>query len=161
MFSNVKVESTADVLKNWDEIKKLEKKEKAISTTALDIPLGLPALQRAHKIGEKTKKYKFDWQKTSEVLAQLKSEIIELEEAIKEKNESFIEHEMGDVLFSAAQLARHLELEPETTLRKTNKRFSDRFDKMLVLADGLENFIKAPSEQKENYWQLVKKTEIK
>jgi tetrapyrrole methylase family protein / MazG family protein len=163
VFSDTKVSGTADVLKNWDEIKKQEKKNSVqTAKKTIDVPVGMPALQRAFKIGEKTKKLQFDWTYTSEVLNQLKSEIAELEEAMQESvsPESFanMQHEMGDILFSAAQLSRHLEIEPESCLREANRRFLNRFETMLSIKPlSTAEFVALTREQKEDLWKQVKK----
>jgi tetrapyrrole methylase family protein/MazG family protein len=159
VFSDTKVANSEDVIKNWDEIKKLEKKNKKAPSALFDIPKTIPALQKSHKIGEKTEKYKFDWSEPKQVLAQLKAEIAELEEAIEEKDIAHIQHEIGDVLFSAAQLARHLKSEPEADLREANRRFISRFEKMVSHANSIEEFTKLTSEEKEKLWSRVK-TEI-
>jgi tetrapyrrole methylase family protein/MazG family protein len=157
VFSDTKVNGAEDVLKNWEEIKRLEKKDKPQKVPVFNIPRELPSLQKAHKIGEKTKKYKFDWSEANQVLAQLKSEITELEEAMKSSSaQREIEHELGDVLFSAAQLGRHLGIEPESSLRKANSRFEGRFEKMLELCGGLDAFIGLTSSEKEDLWRRVK-----
>jgi len=159
VFSDTKVTNSAEVLKNWEEIKRQEKKGKPQKPKTFSVPAELPALQTAGKIGEKTKKYKFDWSEASQVLAQLKSEIAELEEAMQDRTpdrEAKLKHEMGDVLFSAAQVARHLEVEPETSLRAANTRFTGRFEKMLELCGGLEKFISLDSSEKELLWRKVK-----
>lgn len=160
VFSDTKVSGPAEVIQNWDEIKKQEKANKINLKPKLtiDVPVGMPALQRANKIGEKTKKLRFDWQEASQVLDQLKEEIVELEEAIQKKKMAYIEHEIGDVLFSAAQLARHLDVEPETALRNTNRRFLRRFEKMLEI--GLLNsdqFTQLSSSKKQELWSKAKK----
>lgn len=161
VFSDVKVSGTDDVLKNWDEIKKQEKaNNKNKPQYLIDVPAGMPALQRAHKIGEKTKKFRFDWHETSQVVSQLKAEIQELEEVLQQKQKAIdkIEHEVGDVLFSAAQLARHLDVEPETALRNTNRRFLKRFEKMLEIGTLTpQQFTELPSEKKEELWSQAKK----
>lgn len=160
VFSDVKVTGAAQVIENWDEIKK---KEKALNKSnkpkyAIDVPAGMPSLQRAHKIGEKTKKLGFDWDKASEVLNQLKAEIAELEEVLHSNAPEKIEHEMGDVLFSAAQLARHLDVEPESALRNTNRRFLGRFEKMLEIGQvSPQQFEALTSDKKEALWALAKK----
>lgn len=156
VFAQTKVSGSDDVLANWEEIKRLEKKDKPAKNGVFDVPPGLPALQRAHKIGEKTAKMNFDWPDAAPVLAQLKAEIAELEAAIAEKNPEHIQHELGDVLFSAAQLARHLDCEPESALRETNRRFSGRFEKMVSYAGSLEMFIKLPAVEKEILWSRAK-----
>lgn len=160
VFTDMKVSGSAEVIENWDQIKK---KEKALNKSnkpqyAIDVPAGMPALQRAYKIGEKTKKLGFDWEKASQVLAQLKAEIVELEEVLDQQVSEQVEHELGDVLFSAAQLARHLDIEPESALRKTNRRFLGRFEKMLELGKvSTQKFQELPSEKKEELWELAKK----
>ncbi|MCC2678003.1 MAG: tetrapyrrole methylase family protein/MazG family protein [Pseudobdellovibrio sp.] len=159
VFSDTKVGSSEEVLRNWEEIKRQEKKGKPQKPKTFSVPVELPALQSAGKIGEKTKKYKFDWNEASQVLAQLKSEIAELEEAMQDRSperEAKLKHEMGDVLFSAAQVARHLEVEPETSLRAANTRFTQRFESMLELCGGLEKFISLDSSEKELLWKKVK-----
>ena len=161
VFSDKKVSSSEEVLKNWDEIKKKEKVGKPQKKSTFDVPISLPALQRAHKIGEKTKKIQFDWAQVSDVVEQVKKEIVELEEVLIEKNTSDSQlkkqHEVGDILFSAAQLARHLEIEPESALREANRRFTNRFEKMLELGKvDITEFQKLSSEQKEKLWSLAK-----
>lgn len=156
VYSDTKVADSAEVIKNWQEIKKLEKKNKPVKTGSFDVPPTLPALQRASKIGEITKKYNFDWSEPTQVLAQLKSEIAELEEALLENNPQHIKHELGDVLFSTAQLARHLDTDPESDLREANRRFIRRFEKMISYLSSLDEFISLPSEEKEKLWNRAK-----
>lgn len=156
VFSDVKVTGSAEVIKNWEEIKALEKRNKLAKNELFDVPQSMPSLQRAHKIGEKTENYKFDWSDASQVLAQLKSEVLELEHAISEKNLNHIKHEIGDVLFSTAQLARHLNTEPESDLREANRRFIKRFEKMISYTKSLAEFIALTSSEKEKLWALAK-----
>ncbi len=158
VFSDTKVESSEEIIKNWDEIKKQEKKNKISKNKLFDVPPGLPALQRSSKIGEKTEKYKFDWSESAQVLTQLKSEIAELEQAMQQKDQASIKHEIGDVLFSAAQLARHLNSDPESDLREANRRFIGRFEKMVAIAGSLEDFVNLSSTEKEKLWVRVKQS---
>lgn len=162
VFSHLKVTSKEEILTNWDEIKKLEKADRPKKMKPIEVPESLPALQRAFKIGEKTKTYRFDWASVSEVLQQLKAEIIELEEALAEpasgEQMRHLEHEMGDVLFSAAQLARHIQIEPESSLRAANRRFLNRFEKMLELKNlSIAAFTRLSSAEKETLWSDAKK----
>ena len=157
VFADTKVKNTEEVIKNWDEIKKQEKKNKPDKNELFDIPTGLPSLQGAQKIGEKTKKYNFDWSDANQVLQHLKSEIIELEQAINERNSFHIKHEIGDVLFTTAQLARHLDTEPESDLREANRRFIKRFNKMILTKNSLNEFIDLSPSEKESLWTQVKK----
>lgn len=162
VFSDLKVSGTDEILKNWEEIKDLEKKQSGKKVKVIDVPEGLPALQRAHKIGEKTGKLNFDWLEISDVLWQLKAEITELEEAMaepkSEEKQKHLEHEIGDVLFSAAQLSRHLNLDPESSLREANRRFLKRFETMLILGKiNSDEFKKLLPEEKEKLWIDAKK----
>lgn len=180
VFADLKISSEDDILTNWDRIKTEEKKKKKQNsqkniTEVLQLPDSLPSLQKAFKIGEKTEKLQFDWTTTQDVLTHLKSEIQELEEAIaQQKNPTDlkpIEHELGDVLFTAAQLARHLQTEPESCLRQANRRFTERFHGMLnLLKDELsqkkkdfqiESFSNLSASEKEQLWKKIKTLESK
>lgn len=154
VFGNVKVADAAEVVKNWDEIKKKEVGSKP--EYALKVP-PLPALQRAYKIGKRTEKYKFDWENVEGVMLKVEEEFDELREALDNDVDSEIEHELGDVLFSLAQLGRHLGMEPEQVLRKGNARFEERFNKMVEFAsaDG-KDWGALNAEEKEQFWLKAK-----
>ncbi len=159
VFSDTQVTGTEDIMKNWELIKAQEKKLKNKKTSLFNVPRGLPALQTAEKIGDKTNQYKFDWTEVRDVIRQMKSEIIELEDVISADptNKEELFHEMGDVLFSAAQVARHLEIEPESALRAANQRFSQRFLAMLAdCDDDLKKFISLSDADKQALWAAVK-----
>lgn len=156
VFGDVKVADTAEVIKNYDVIKKAEKALEAKSPYSLDVP-PLPALQRAYKIGKRTDKLQFDWDDAEGVMVKVEEEFEELREALEEGGEAEIEHELGDVLFSLAQLGRHLEMEPEQVLRKANTRFETRFAKMIELATlDKKDWSHLTLEEKENFWQQAK-----
>jgi tetrapyrrole methylase family protein/MazG family protein len=158
VFGDVKVEDSLEVVRNWEQIKKEEAaKKESTSPFALNVP-PLPALQRAYKIGKRTEKLQFDWDDAEGVMLKVDEEFAELREALDEGSDTEIHHELGDVLFSLAQLGRHLDMEPEQVLRKANLRFENRFNKMIefVSADG-KNFDKLALPDKEAYWQKAKK----
>lgn len=156
VFGDVKVTGSGEVLKNWTEIKAIEKGgspavEKPLS---FDIPMGLPALLRAQKIGEKTAKVDFDWKNADQCWEKVEEETRELREArTREEKES----ELGDLLFSIAQWARHEGLDSEQAARKCNQRFEARFRRMqeAVAADG-KKWKGLPAEEKEKYWKAAK-----
>lgn len=164
VFSDTQVSGTEDVWKNWEKIKKAEKK----NTKPIDIPEVLPALQRAYKIGVKTQKMGFDWSKVSEVLDKVKEELQEFEEAFAQqghnKSQSVgssvpgaVEEELGDLLFSVAQLVRHCGFEPEQALRAANRKFINRFTKMHELcAQRGVSFETLNLDEKEKLWTEVK-----
>ncbi|MEQ1878560.1 MAG: MazG family protein, partial [Bdellovibrionia bacterium] len=161
VFGDVKVSGASEVVDNWEEIKKGEK-EKRVRTDRMDVPLGLPALQRAQKIGDKTKKEKFDWDSAAGVMKKLEEEIAELKSELAAKNKSTdkVRMETGDILFTAAQLARHLKLDAEQTLREANQKFERRYMRMreLVSKDGAD-WTKLSDPEKEAYWSKIKMAE--
>lgn len=118
----------------WDRIKAQEKGDEASTGSLLDeVPTALPALTRAIKLQNKAAKVGFDWPSLSPVLAKLKEELAELEDAIaksaagSETSTRAIDEEFGDLLFVVANLARHLKLDPEASLRAANQKFVRRF----------------------------------
>lgn len=173
VFSDTQVANSEHVLQNWAEIKALEKNLKSAKpkTASFEIPSHLPSLMRAQKIGVKTKAHHFDWRLASEVVSKVEEELAELKEAIEahEKNSDpaaknqfqlATEHELGDLLFSTAQLARHLKLDAEQALRVANQRFEDRFFKMLELARTAHGSEHKPTQQQlEALWDQVKQLE--
>jgi MazG family protein len=157
VFGDVKVADSLEVVRNWEQIKKYEAAKKdSASPYTLNVP-PLPALQRAYKIGKRTEKLQFDWDNVEGVMLKVEEEFEELREALDEGSDTEIHHELGDVLFSLAQLGRHLEMDPEQVLRKANTRFETRFDKMIEFV-GLDkkDFAKLTLEEKEQFWQKAK-----
>ena len=150
VFSDTKAETSDEVLKNWEAIKALEKPK-----DVFDIPTTFPALLRAHKIGKRTKRLDFDWDNPQQVIEKVKEELQELEEAIKKQDSSNIEEEMGDLLFTTAQLSRHLKLDSEKTLRLSNEKFVKRF-KAMIKEDP--NFEQLNRSEKEQLWNKIKST---
>ena len=123
-------ETANEVLQNWDELKKAEreitkKDEKARESILDDVPLAFPALIEANKLTKKAAKVKFDWENVEQIFDKLTEETGELKAAIAEN--SNIEEELGDLLFVVVNLARKLDVEPETALKKTNRKFRQRF----------------------------------
>lgn len=158
VFGDVKVENSMEVISNWETIKKQEKsqEEQNSSKYALNVP-PLPALQRAYKIGKRTEKFNFDWADAEGAMLKVDEEFEELREAIESDSDEEIDHELGDVLFSLAQLSRHLNMEPEQVLRNANQRFEGRFDKMVELANqDHTDWGTLSLEEKEAYWQKAK-----
>lgn len=121
----------------WEEQKALERNEKAAKKGKApsildDVPAALPALLRASKLQKRAAKVGFDWPETSQVVDKLNEELGELGEAIAQKKDQagqdHIEEELGDMLFVCANLARHLDINPEEALRKANQKFIRRFN---------------------------------
>ncbi len=160
VFGDVTAKTSQEVLQSWAEIKAEEKGTHKNQPLSFDIPVDLPALLRAQKIGERTKKVAFDWDNADQCWNKVKEELEELEQELKTSpiESARVEEEMGDLLFSVAQLARHLNIDSEQVLRKTNRRFEARFRQTqeLVNRDGL-SWENLNSEQKELYWKRAKK----
>ncbi|MEM1360213.1 MAG: nucleoside triphosphate pyrophosphohydrolase, partial [Pseudomonadota bacterium] len=119
--------SAAQQSSDWETQKAKERFAKARGGVLDDVALGLPALLRAEKLQKRAARVGFDWPETTQVLEKLSEEAAELTEAAAQKSQDEIEDEIGDLLFVLANLARHLGVEPETALRRTNAKFTRRF----------------------------------
>lgn len=125
VFGETHVENSAEVLVNWDAIKKTEKTERK---HVLDgVTQGLPALLRAYKLQSKAAKVGFDWPDAAGVWSKVQEELGELQEALASGDKQAAENELGDVLFAIVNYARHHKIEPEVALNGTNNRFAKRF----------------------------------
>lgn len=132
VFGDKKLETADDVLQNWDELKKDERKasgkiEKEKLSILEDVPLSFPALLEGQKLTKKAAKVGFDWENTKQIFDKLDEEVGELNEAISENSAEKISEEVGDILFVVLNLARKLEVDAETALKKTNRKFRQRF----------------------------------
>ncbi|MGA7524019.1 MAG: nucleoside triphosphate pyrophosphohydrolase [Acidobacteriaceae bacterium] len=148
----------SQVLRNWDEIKKLEKKVQSDRTGRLDsISRAMPALSEAGKIGSRAAKAGFDWPAVEGVLDKLREETAELDEEIRAGQQQAAEEELGDLLFTAANLARHMKIDPELALRDANAKFRRRFATMEALAPKPMEELTAP--ELESLWSESKGAE--
>ena len=124
-------DSAGKVRTRWEEIKVQERGHADAPKTLLSgIPAALPALLRAHHIGVRTASVGFDWERTDDVMAKIREEVEEIEDAQHRGTKEHLEEEVGDLLFAIANLSRHLGVEPETALRKANEKFTGRFTEM-------------------------------
>ena len=136
---------------SWERIKSTEKsEEKNKSVHALDkIEENIPAILRAIKIQKKASSLNFDWNNNTQVMNKVDEELNELKEAMKNSNKHDVEEELGDLFFSLIGLSRHLQLDPEQTIRKANDKFILRFNTM-------ENIL----DEKNIKWHNLKKNEL-
>lgn len=126
VFGSITVQDAAEVVLNWDQIKQKEKG--AARKSVLDgVSPGLPSLMRSFKIQAKAAKVGFDWNNIGPVWDKLVEEWQELKEAVTVGDKEATEGEFGDFLFAAVNLARFLQIEPETALNRTNNKFINRF----------------------------------
>jgi len=133
VFGDVEVDSAAEVLVNWEQIKKAEHgAERPVDD---DIPASLPALARAAKVQRRAAGDGFDWRTVDAAWSKVREELGELEAELgPEPDHDRVEAELGDVLFAVAALARRVDVDPETALRGATRRFSDRFERMRARA---------------------------
>ena len=167
VFAEGDADSPEAVRKSWEDIKAQEKAEKRAKgqkdgTDSLmdDIPFALPGLSRAVKIQNRAAKIQFDWPSIEPVFDKLTEEIGELREAIADGSSDAMEDEVGDLLFVTANIARHLGVDPEKAVRRTNGKFIGRFKHLETLAakTGKENL---SLEELEEFWQAAKIAERK
>ena len=126
IYSNVKVSSEEDVKQNWEKLKLKEGKKSVLS----GVPVSLPAVVKAIRLQEKSKQAGFEWNNRSEVWGKIEEEQNELKEAVLSGNGAHIEEEFGDLMFSLINYARFLNIDAETALERTNRKFIYRFTKM-------------------------------
>jgi len=149
VFAEVEVSDAADVKENWDRIKAEERGDERDSV--LDgVPEGIPALHRASKVQNRAAKVGFDWADPTQVLPKVGEELAELERAMA--GEGSVEAELGDLLFSVVNLARHLGVDTELALRSATTKFERRFRRMEDQGplDGLS------LEELDQRWEAVK-----
>lgn len=115
---------------SWEQIKETERAGKDDSSVLAGVARGLPALMRAQKLGKRASRVGFDWPDRAGVLAKIQEELDELEEAVGTRDAASVEEEFGDLLFAIANLARHLDVDPETALTSANYKFERRFRDM-------------------------------
>ncbi len=136
---------------SWEKIKKLEKKIDIHGKNTLDqVEKNIPTLLRSLKIQKKAASLNFDWENETQVMNKIDEEIHELKDALKVNNKKLIEEELGDLFFTIINLSRRLNLDPEQTIRKANKKFITRFNEM-------ENFI----DDNKLKWHNLKKHDFK
>ena len=160
VFSDVTLDTDEAIKKNWEKLKQQERQTKNQENTSLldDLPRSFPALSLAQKMQKRVGRHGFDWPDVGGVIEKLEEEVAELKEAISNNDIAHMEEELGDVLFSCVNLSRHLKLDPEAALRKSCRKFEQRFRALetLIDNDGL-SIDSASLEQLEATWQKAKK----
>lgn len=159
VFGTSRAESPEEVMERWETIKETEGKGKRTSAIS-GIPRSLPALYRAYRLGLKAARVGFDWPDRDHVLDKVKEELGELEYSLASGDMDRASEELGDLLFAVANLARHMDREPEALLKKANEKFAMRFSKLEAEAarNGLSLSDLSP-DQMEALWEKVKHME--
>lgn len=154
IYGDVKVQDEEEVKRNWEQLKLQEGKTSLLA----GVPNSLPAMVKAFRIQQKVKQVGFEWENKEQVWDKVEEEIGELKAEIEANNLEKMEAEFGDVLFSMINYARFLNIDPESALEKTNKKFKYRFELMEAYAkeNGLD-LAKLSLNEKEAIWQSMKK----
>lgn len=157
VFGEVEANDADTVLKNWDAIKRQQKGDAAQSSLLQHLPRSLPALMRASKVQGRAKRVGFDWPTVDGALEALKSEVAELEDAIREGDQAHIEEELGDLLFSAVNVSRFVKTDAELSLVAATEKFIRRFTRVEELAGERGMDMTASSlEELDALWDIAK-----
>lgn len=164
--------SPKDVKNQWDDIKKQEKIDRDIKRKKLGLPdeptsilssvsRSQPALEEALELQKKAATVGFDWSEAEPILDKVEEEISELRIALKSGNEKHVADELGDVIFSIANLGRHVNIQPEIALRGTNTKFRNRFSYIEVeLAANNKDLVETSLAELETLWNQAKANHI-
>lgn len=157
VFGEVTVSNTEQVLANWDAIKERSKGQTTATETLKSVPAVLPALMRSEKVQRRAAKVGFDYPDLAWAMRDLDSELAELREAAEQGDQQHIDEELGDLLFSAVNVARFVGSDPEESLSLSCEKFIRRFAWVELLAkqEGLE-MKTASIEQLDALWQQAK-----
>lgn len=167
IFAGVEATDANAVLRNWEQIKREEKRAASegsggeVGRSLLaDIPRSMPAVMEATKLGSKAAKVGFDWPDAKGLIAKVREEAaeIEVELAAEGRSEAAAE-EVGDLLFTAVNLARHVGVDAETALRRANAKFRSRFEQMESVAGGADALAAKSPEELDALWRQAKVAE--
>ncbi len=153
--------SANQVRTQWEQIKASEQTDKGRAPSLIGgIPSALPGLLRAYRLGRRTATVGFDWADLKDIDAKVQEELVELAEARKSEIHESVEEELGDLLFTIANLARHLDVEPEAALQKANQKFSKRFEQLETAFKQRKQALRDVSaEDLEIEWERIKQSE--
>src|SRR6266699_4966631 len=159
VFGEVEAKDAEQVLVNWEKLKNEERKAENKSVLA-GVPRSLPALLKAARLTEKAARVGFDWRRTEDVFSKIEEEIGELREAISSGDEANVHDEIGDLLFTIANIARKLNVNAEEALQSTNRKFRRRFESMEAsVREGGRNLDQLSLEQMDALWDEAKAAE--
>jgi tetrapyrrole methylase family protein/MazG family protein len=162
IFGEVKAETTGEVLKNWEEIKREEKDIKTQSQSMAKVPKIMPALMRAYKVQEKAARVGFDWDDVEDAMNKVTEELCELREVYKGSDRDKIREEMGDLLFAAVNVARLLEIDAELALKDATSKFIRRFSFVeQAAAENDKHLQEMTLEEMDELWEQGKSNEKK
>ena len=155
VFGDVKVKNSAEVLKNWEKIKKTEKNNR--NSIFDSVPESLPSIEKALKLQKKAKTYGFDFENLSDAIKKVEEELEELKDTIREERENLIREELGDLLFSVINVGRLLNINPDESLRGANQKFIKRIkfieSNLALLNKSMED---VPLDELNTLWEKSK-----
>lgn len=160
VFDQKNVDTSLEVINNWEEIKKREKKLDSVTEEMYSIAKALPALTRAYKIQKKAEKVGFDWDNVDEAMKKVEEELNEIREVYNNQERSIIEGEVGDLLFSCVNVARFLQVDSELALGSTIEKFIRRFSYIEEkVVKNNKNLKDMSLEEMDELWNEAKKNE--
>jgi ATP diphosphatase len=157
VFADLEVKDAAHQTRVWEDYKTAERKQKGEHSLMDGIPAGMAELQRAVKLQKRARKAGFDWASPEPVMDKFDEELLEMRAAMASGERSAMEDELGDLLFVATNLARQLDIDPGTALRRSNAKFERRFRAMEESAGGHDQLESMQLDEMEDLWQEVKK----
>jgi len=155
VFGDVEAKDAEQVLVNWEKLKQDERKAENKSLLA-GIPQSMPALLKASRLTEKAARVGFDWRRTEDVFDKVDEEIAELREAVASDNTAHVHEEIGDLLFTIANIARKVNVNPEEALQSANRKFMSRFQAMEARVESFEG---VSLEEMDKLWDEAKAAE--
>jgi nucleoside triphosphate diphosphatase len=161
IFAGAEATDADAVLRNWEQIKRTEKQASGATQNSMldDIPRTMPAMLEAGKLGSRAAKIGFDWPNADGLFDKLQEEIAELQAELAPTSQSAstaAEQELGDLLFTVVNLARHLKIDPESALRSSNAKFRRRFQAMESAAGGTVVMAARTPAELEDLWNQAK-----
>jgi len=154
IYGDVKVEDEEEVKRNWEKLKLKEGNKSVLE----GVPKSLPALVKASRIQEKVAGVGFDWEESQQVWEKVEEELREFQDEVKSGNQDEMEAEFGDVLFSLINYAKHLNINAENALERTNKKFINRFQYLEQKAKELGKELGDMTlKEMDVYWEESKK----
>jgi MazG family protein len=159
VFGDVEAKDAEQVLVNWEKLKQAERKAESKSVLS-GVPQSLPALLKASRLTEKAARVGFDWRRTEDVFDKIDEEIAELRDAVAAGDQQNVHDEIGDLLFTIANIARKLNVNPEEALQSTNRKFMRRFESMESrVHESGQNLDQLELEEMDRLWDEAKAAE--
>ena len=160
VYGDIHADTPEEVKQNWEALKLRKKRRK--SGTLGGVPVSLPAMVKAFRVGEKAAAVGFDWEKREDVWAKVKEELCEVDAEIEAKDKEHLTDEMGDLFFALINACRLYGIDPEGALERTNKKFIRRFNHIEQRAEQQgKSLSEITLAEMDGYWNEAKEIERK